>query len=71
MTKIEEMALAARNLAPVEQLRLIETLMEQLEPLDPAVMQNWAAEADERYAAYARGEVPAADWESIKSQLGQ
>lgn len=52
---------SARKLRPVERLQLIDALMDSLDEPDPAIEAAWAAEAQDRLAAYARGELPMGD----------
>jgi putative addiction module component (TIGR02574 family) len=69
MTKLEQLAHAAQDLAPAEQLRLVEAILEHLEPPDPHVLEQWAIEADARCEAFQRGEIEAMDWDSIRADL--
>ena len=48
---------SARKLRPVERLKLIDALMDSLDEPDPAIEAAWAAEAQDRLAAYDRGEL--------------
>lgn len=52
---------SARKLRPVERLQLIDALMESLDEPDPAIEAAWAAETQDRLAAYDRGELPMGD----------
>lgn len=52
---------SARKLRPVERLQLIDALMESLDERDPAIEAAWAAETQDRLAAYDRGELPMGD----------
>ena len=52
---------SARKLRPVERLQLIDALMDSLDEPDPAIEAAWAAEAQDRLAAYQRGELPLSD----------
>ena len=52
---------SARKLRPDERLRLIDALLETLDEPDPIIEAAWAAEAQDRLAAYERGELPLAD----------
>ena len=52
---------SARKLRPVERLKLIDALMESLDEPDPAIEAAWAVEAQDRLAAYQRGELPLGD----------
>jgi len=58
----------ARKLRPVERLHLIDALLESLDEPDPAIEAAWLAEAQDRLAAYERGELPLADLSPILAQ---
>ena len=49
---------SACKLRPVERLQLIDALMDSLDEPDPAIEAAWASEAQDRLAAYDRGELP-------------
>lgn len=48
---------SARKLRPVDRLKLIDALMESLDEPDPVIEAAWAVEAQDRLAAYRRGEL--------------
>jgi putative addiction module component (TIGR02574 family) len=52
---------SARKLPPVERLHLIDALLESLDEPDPVIEAAWLAEAQDRLAAFERGELPLAD----------
>ena len=52
---------SARKLPRVDRLHLIDALLESLDEPDPAIEAAWLAEAQDRLAAYERGELPSAD----------
>ena len=56
---------SARKLRPVERLKLIDALMESLDEPDPVIEAAWAVEAQDRLAAYQRGELPLGDLEPV------
>ena len=60
---------SARKLRPVERLQLIDALMDSLDEPDPAIEAAWAAEAQDRLAAYDRGELKAAPIEDLFEKL--
>ena len=47
------------QLPPVERMALVEHILDSLDEPDPSVDALWAQEADERLAAYRRGEIRA------------
>lgn len=59
MSKPEDLLSAARKLAPAEQIDLVEHLLDELDKPDEAVDALWLREAQDRLAAYRRGEMSA------------
>jgi putative addiction module component (TIGR02574 family) len=55
----DELLKQARALAPAQKLELVEALLNDLDRPDPAVDAAWAAEAQDRLAAYRKGEIRA------------
>lgn len=53
------LAVAARELTPDERLELVEQILDSLDASDPAIDALWAKEAEDRLAAYRRGEIRA------------
>ncbi len=49
----------AMQLPPVERMALVEHILDSLDEPDPSVDALWAREADDRLAAYRRGEIRA------------
>ncbi|NMM11978.1 MAG: addiction module protein [Rhodoferax sp.] len=49
----------AVQLPPVERMALVEHILDSLDEPDPAMDALWAQEADDRLAAYRRGEIRA------------
>ncbi len=47
----------AVQLPPVERMALVERILDSLDAPDPSMEALWAREADDRPAAYRRGEV--------------
>ena len=60
---------SARKLRPLERLKLIDALMDSLDEPDPVIEAAWAAEAQDRLAAYQRGELPIAPIEELFAKL--
>ena len=60
---------SARKLRPVERLKRIDALMDSLDEPDPVIEAAWAAEAQDRLAAYQRGELPTAPIEELFAKL--
>jgi putative addiction module component (TIGR02574 family) len=57
VTDRAEVLSAARKLAPAERLELVEQLLDSLDQPDSAIDALWASEAQNRLAAYERGEI--------------
>ena len=49
----------AVQLPPVERMALVERILDSLDEPDPSMDALWAQEADDRLAAYRRGEIRA------------
>jgi putative addiction module component (TIGR02574 family) len=56
---------AARNLPAQDRLELIEQLLDSLDHPDLALDQRWAKEAEDRLAAYRRGEIKAVPLQDV------
>jgi len=57
----QELSQLAAKLPPSERLQLIEEILASLDRPDPEIVSAWAKEADDRLAAYRRGELSAVD----------
>jgi putative addiction module component (TIGR02574 family) len=55
----------ARELSPDDRIALVEDVLDTLDRVDPRIDRLWAKEAEERLAAYRRGEIPAKDLGAI------
>ncbi len=60
---------SARLLRADEQLFLIDSLFAMLDVPDPAIEAAWAIEAQDRVAAYERGEIQAAPIEELFAKM--
>jgi putative addiction module component (TIGR02574 family) len=49
----------ARKLTPADRIELVDDILASLDEPDPKMDQLWAKEAEERLAAYRRGEINA------------
>lgn len=49
----------ARKLSPAERLELVDDLLTSLDESDPGIDRLWAKEAEDRLAAYRRGDLKA------------
>lgn len=68
MESVSQLAKNAMKLDPVERTRLVEAILRSLDKPNEEIEQGWTAEAEERYAAYRRGELGAVDWAEIKKR---
>jgi putative addiction module component (TIGR02574 family) len=55
----DELLKQAKTLAPAEKLELVEALMNELDRPDAGIDAAWAAEAEDRLAAYRKGQIRA------------
>ena len=55
----------ARKLSPEERLELVDDILMSLDEADPASDRLWAREAEERLAAYRRGEIKAVPLQEV------
>lgn len=60
---------SARHLRAEEQLFLIDSLYAMLDVPDPAIETAWLAEAQDRVAAFERGEIKAAPIEELLAKM--
>ena len=55
----------ARKLSPTERIELVDDILASLDEPDQAIERLWAKEAEERLAAYRRGEIKALALEEV------
>lgn len=67
--KIKALSQEARKLSPAERAELIDELITSLDRPDPAIDELWTLEAQDRLAAYDRGEMAAQDIPAIVAKL--
>jgi len=61
----KELSAKARKLSPAERLELVDELLASLDEPDPQIDRLWAKEAEERLAAYRRGEIKAVPLQEV------
>lgn len=66
---IDDLVAQAKHLAPEEQAVLSERILELVSPHDPQWIAEWAAEGEDRLAAYRRGEMEAYDFDEVMESL--
>lgn len=55
----------ARKLSPGERIELVDAILASLDEPDPAIDRLWASEAEDRLAAYRRGEIKAVPLQEV------
>jgi putative addiction module component (TIGR02574 family) len=68
-TVAQELASQAAKLPPSDRLQLVETILATLDKPDPDISAAWAAEAEDRLAAYRRGELAAVEESEVFGDL--
>jgi putative addiction module component (TIGR02574 family) len=61
----KELSAKARKLSPAERLELVDDLLASLDEADPQIDRLWAKEAEDRLAAYRRGEIKAVPLQEV------
>jgi putative addiction module component (TIGR02574 family) len=61
----KNLSMQARKLSPVERLELVDDLLASLDESDPKIDGLWAKEAEDRLAAYRRGEIKAVPLQEV------
>ena len=64
----KKLSAAAKVLSPVERLAVVDEILNSLDSPDPKIDALWAAEAEDRLAAYRRGEVRAVELSEVLSK---
>jgi putative addiction module component (TIGR02574 family) len=59
----------ARKLSTAERLELVDDLLTSLDESDPAIDGLWAKEAEDRLAAYRRGELNAVPLQEVLARV--
>ena len=68
---VDEITEDIRRLPDVEKLRLVDTILSDLDKPDPEIDRVWADEARKRWAAYKAGKVPTVSYESVMAKHGR
>ena len=61
----KDLSAKARKLSPAERLELVDDVLASLDEPDPQIDRLWAKEAEERLAAYRRGEIKAVPLQEV------
>jgi putative addiction module component (TIGR02574 family) len=67
--RVQRLTDEATRLPPDERAELVEGILQSLDPTDPNLDELWAAEVQDRIAAYRRGEMGTADFDSALATL--
>jgi putative addiction module component (TIGR02574 family) len=67
-TTADKLALEIRALPDVEKLRLVDSILMDLDKPDPEIDLIWAEEARRRWAAYKAGRVPSISYEEVMAK---
>lgn len=65
----EQLAAAAAKLPLAERVELVEAILATVDQPDPALAAAWAGEAEDRFAAYKRGEIAVLDESEVFGDL--
>jgi putative addiction module component (TIGR02574 family) len=65
---IDKIAQEIRELPDIEKLRLVDTILTDLDKPDPEIDRVWGEEARKRWAAYKAGKVPTVSYESVMAK---
>lgn len=65
MGKTDALADEIHRLPDMEKLRLVDTILADLDKPDPEIDRVWVEEARRRWAAYKEGRLPTADYETV------
>ena len=68
---VQELGEAARKLSPAERIRLVDEILSSLDQTNPSLDATWAAEVEDRIAAYRRGEIRALELSEILSKYNR
>lgn len=69
--RVEAFIEQARSLSREERVAALDALQELVAPPDASWEAAWATEADDRLAAYERGEIRAEDFDVVMERLRQ
>ena len=65
---VDDITEEIRKLSDVDKLRLLETIVSDLDKPDPEIDRLWADEARKRWAAYKAGKVPTVSYDSVMAK---
>ena len=65
---VDEITEEIRKLPDIEKLRLLDTILSDLDKPDPEIDRVWGDEARKRWAAYKAGKVPTVSYDSVMAK---
>jgi putative addiction module component (TIGR02574 family) len=65
---VDKLAAEIHDLPDVEKLQLVDTILADMDRLDPEIDRVWAEEARKRWAAYRAGQIPTAPYETVMAK---
>jgi putative addiction module component (TIGR02574 family) len=68
---VDKIAEEIRELPDTEKLRLVDTILSDLDKPDPEIDRVWAEEARGRWAVHKAGKVPTVSYESVMAKHRQ
>ena len=68
---VDKLTEEIRELPDVEKMRLVDTILSDLDKPDPEIDRVWAEEARKRWAVYKAGKVPTVSYESVMAKHRQ
>ena len=68
---MQTLSAAAQRLKPTERLELVEQLLDSLDVADARIDRQWAEEAEDRLAAWRRGEIRAIPLDEVLAKYAR
>ena len=65
---VDQLAAEIQNLPDTEKLRLVETILSDLDKPDPEIDRVWREEVRDRWARYKAGKIPTVSYENVMSK---
>ena len=67
-TTADKLASEIKALPEIERLRLVDTILTELDKPDPEIDRVWADEARKRWAAYKAGKIPTVSYDQVMAK---
>ena len=65
---VDQLSAEIQGLPDVEKLRLVDTILAELDRPDPEIDRVWAEEARKRWAAYKDGRISSVSYETVMAE---